>query len=175
MHQDERIARNIANEIDALHLPIPMTAQAAVVMRLTAAVTRALGASAASQALAEFHAALGETFGDGRSSTKLRRELHMEENRELCDELELLADLESRGHIPEAADLVPVAKELADVVYIAYGTAFTLGIDLDAVFAEVHRSNTTKLGPDGRFQLREDGKVLKGEHYQPPDIAAVVS
>ena len=59
-----------------------------------------------------------------------------------------------------------LAHELADVVYVAYGTALVHGIDLDAVLAEVHRSNMTKLGPDGRVARRADGKVLKGEHYE---------
>ncbi|GGR93573.1 hypothetical protein GCM10010269_35790 [Streptomyces humidus] len=67
-----------------------------------------------------------------------------------------------------------LAHELADVVYIAYGTALVHGMDLDAVLAEIHRSNMTKLGPDGQVTRRADGKVLKGEHYLPPDVSAVL-
>ncbi|CAM5367648.1 Putative HAD superfamily Cof-like phosphohydrolase OS=Streptomyces griseomycini OX=66895 GN=FHS37_002447 PE=4 SV=1 [Streptomyces griseomycini] len=67
-----------------------------------------------------------------------------------------------------------LAHELADVVYVAYGTALVHGIDLDAVIAEIHRSNMTKLGPDGRISRRADGKVLKGDHYEAPDVAAVL-
>ncbi|MFD9562052.1 hypothetical protein [Streptomyces sp. NPDC059994] len=67
-----------------------------------------------------------------------------------------------------------LAHELADVVYVAYGTALVHGIDLDAVIAEIHRANMTKLGPDGRPLLRADGKVLKGEHYRAPDVAGVL-
>ncbi|AGP51608.1 hypothetical protein M271_26385 [Streptomyces rapamycinicus NRRL 5491] len=67
-----------------------------------------------------------------------------------------------------------LAHELADVVYVAYGTALVHGIDLDEVIAEIHRANMTKLGPDGRPTLRADGKVLKGPHYQAPDIPAVL-
>ena len=55
-----------------------------------------------------------------------------------------------------------------------YGTAAVHGIDLDAVIAEVHRANMSKLGPDGRPVLRADGKVLKGDCYTPPDVAAVL-
>jgi predicted HAD superfamily Cof-like phosphohydrolase len=67
-----------------------------------------------------------------------------------------------------------LAHELAVVVYVAYGTALVHGIDLDEVIAEIHRSNMTKLGPDGRVARRADGKVLKGEHYRAPDVAAVL-
>src|SRR4051812_14564694 len=43
-----------------------------------------------------------------------------------------------------ARDVVAVADALADELYVLYGVAVSYGIDLDAVFAEVHRSNMTK-------------------------------
>jgi predicted HAD superfamily Cof-like phosphohydrolase len=73
-----------------------------------------------------------------------------------------------------ARDLVEVADALADLVYVAYGSAVTYGIDLDAVLAEVHRSNMSKLDADGRPVLRPDGKVLKSDRYTPPDVAGVL-
>jgi predicted HAD superfamily Cof-like phosphohydrolase len=74
----------------------------------------------------------------------------------------------------EAGDLVGIADALADIVYVAYGSAHVYGIDLDAVLDEVHRSNMTKLGPDGRPIRRADGKVLKGPDYCAPDVQAVL-
>jgi predicted HAD superfamily Cof-like phosphohydrolase len=74
----------------------------------------------------------------------------------------------------QQGDLVGIADALADIVYVVYGTALTYGIDLDAVLAEVHRSNMSKLGRDGKPVLREDGKVLKSDRYVPPDIAAAL-
>jgi len=74
-----------------------------------------------------------------------------------------------------AGDLTGVADALADIVYVAYGTAHVYGIGLDAVLAEVHASNMTKLGADGRPVRRADGKVLKGPDYRPPAVAAVLS
>lgn len=74
----------------------------------------------------------------------------------------------------EAKDVVEVADALADIVYVAYGAALTHGIDLDAVLAEVHRSNMSKLGEDGKPVLREDGKVVKGPNYFRPDVAGVL-
>lgn len=72
-----------------------------------------------------------------------------------------------------AGDLPALAQELADLIYVTYGTAIQFGIDLDAVVAEVHRANMTKLGFDGKPVRRADGKVMKGD-YTPPDVAAVL-
>jgi predicted HAD superfamily Cof-like phosphohydrolase len=74
----------------------------------------------------------------------------------------------------EAGDLTGIADALADVVWVAYGTALTYGIDLDSVLREVHRSNMSKLGADGEPVIRADGKVLKSDRYFPPDIRAVL-
>lgn len=38
-------------------------------------------------------------------------------------------------------------------------------------FDEVHRSNMSKLGSDGKPVYREDGKVLKGPNYSPADLS----
>lgn len=74
----------------------------------------------------------------------------------------------------EKGDLVAIADALADITYVIYGTALTYGIDLDSVLHEVHRSNMSKLGSDGKPLIRDDGKVLKSERYFPPDIASVL-
>ncbi|MER7929870.1 MULTISPECIES: MazG nucleotide pyrophosphohydrolase domain-containing protein [unclassified Streptomyces] len=88
---------------------------------------------------------------------------------------ELLA--EEAAEVAEVAVSGPLdrlAHELADVVYVAYGTALVHGVDLDAVIAEIHRSNMTKIGPAGEISRRADGKVLKGEHYEAPDVSGVL-
>jgi predicted HAD superfamily Cof-like phosphohydrolase len=88
---------------------------------------------------------------------------------------ELLAEEAAEvAEVAVGAPLDRLAHELADVVYVAYGTALVHGIDLDAVIAEIHRSNMTKLGPDGQVARRADGKVLKGDHYRAPDVAQVL-
>jgi predicted HAD superfamily Cof-like phosphohydrolase len=71
-------------------------------------------------------------------------------------------------------DLTGMADSLADLVYVTYGAAVTLGIDLDDVVAEVHASNLSKMGPEGRPRLRQDGKVLKPASYEPPDVDLVL-
>lgn len=70
----------------------------------------------------------------------------------------------------KSGDRAAIARELADLVYLAYGSALAYDIDLDAALTEVHRANMSKLGADGRPILREDGKVLKGPGYTPPDM-----
>lgn len=72
-------------------------------------------------------------------------------------------------------DLVEVADALGDMVYVIFGTALTYGIDLDAVLTEIHRSNMSKLGEDGKPVLRADGKVIKGPHYFRPNLAHVLA
>ena len=73
-----------------------------------------------------------------------------------------------------ARDIVATADALTDIAYVVYGMAAEFGIDLDACFDEVHRSNMSKLGADGRPIHREDGKVVKGPNYTPPDLRKVL-
>lgn len=75
----------------------------------------------------------------------------------------------------ERRDVVDIADALADIVYVAYGSAVTYGIDLDAVIREVHRANMSKLDLNGRPVMREDGKVMKSSRYTPPDIPLVLA
>lgn len=71
-------------------------------------------------------------------------------------------------------DVVEIADALGDMLYIIAGTALEYGIPLEAVFDEIHRSNMSKadglIGP----LTREDGKILKGPHFTPPDIEGVL-
>ena len=61
-------------------------------------------------------------------------------------------------------------KELADLVYVCYQYAENMGWFLDEALNRVHESNMSKLGEDGKPVYREDGKVLKGPNYKPPDL-----
>jgi len=69
-------------------------------------------------------------------------------------------------------DLVEITDALADQLYILLGTmvAHGMGDIIEDVFDEVHRSNMSKLGEDGKPIYREDGKVLKGPNFSPPNI-----
>ncbi|MBP98980.1 hypothetical protein CMK18_23770 [Candidatus Poribacteria bacterium] len=61
-------------------------------------------------------------------------------------------------------------KELADLVYVCYQYAENMGWFLDEALNRVHESNMSKLGEDGKPIYREDGKVLKGPNYKPPNL-----
>jgi len=63
-----------------------------------------------------------------------------------------------------------------DILYFAYGNLLRQGFttsQIDRGFREVHRSNMSKLGADGRPIYREDGKVLKGPNYFKPDLKKI--
>jgi predicted HAD superfamily Cof-like phosphohydrolase len=67
-------------------------------------------------------------------------------------------------------NIVAVADALGDLEYVVNGMALGTGIDLPEVVREIHRSNMTKLGADGKPIYREDGKILKGPGYEPPNL-----
>jgi len=71
-------------------------------------------------------------------------------------------------------DLTEVADALTDLLYVVYGAGHSFGIPLDKCFEEVHNSNMSKLGEDGKPIYREDGKVLKGPNYWQPDLKKVI-
>ena len=96
--------------------------------------------------------------------------------------MELRIDLieEELGELQNAiidADgtLVDVADALSDLLYVVYGAGHSFGIDLDKCFTEVHRSNMSKLGEDGKPIYREDGKVLKGKNFTEPNLKEVLN
>lgn len=73
-------------------------------------------------------------------------------------------------------DLVEIADSLADQLYILLGTMVVHGMQniIQTIFNEVHSSNMSKLGEDGKPIFREDGKVLKGPNFFRPDIRSIV-
>ena len=97
----------------------------------------------------------------------MQRTLIVEEFKEFLDaENQLIM-----GLTRNAADCL---KELADLVYVCYQYAENLGWDLDEALDRVHKSNMSKLGADGNPIRREDGKILKGPNYQPPNLNDIV-
>jgi predicted HAD superfamily Cof-like phosphohydrolase len=69
-------------------------------------------------------------------------------------------------------DLVGIADALGDQLYILCGTIVAHGMQdlIVDVFNEIHNSNMTKLGADGKPVYREDGKIIKGPLYKKPEI-----
>jgi len=73
-------------------------------------------------------------------------------------------------------DLVEVADALGDQLYILCGTILKHGMQhkIEEVFAEIQKSNMSKLDENGQAIYREDGKILKSELYFKPNIKKVL-
>ena len=97
----------------------------------------------------------------------MQRTLIVEEFKEFLDADNQLV----KGFVVNATETL---KELADLVYVCYQYAENLGWDLDKALQRVHNSNMSKLDSDGNPIYREDGKVLKGPNYQPPNLTDLV-
>jgi len=66
-------------------------------------------------------------------------------------------------------------KELADLVYVAFGYANANGWDLMEAFRRVHVNNVNRcLQPDGSIKRREDGKIMKNKDYPKVDLDDLV-
>lgn len=86
----------------------------------------------------------------------------------------ILEELMELNDAIDAHDIVEFADALADILYVTAQQAVTLGFPVEALLREVQRSNMSKLGADGQPIFRDDGKVLKGLSYSPPDIGQVL-
>ena len=82
-------------------------------------------------------------------------------------------EVEELGDGIDRDNMLEIADALTDILYVVYGAGHAFGIDLDACFNEVHRSNMTKLHK-GKPIYREDGKILKGEGYEEPNLEQFV-
>lgn len=130
----------------------------------------------------EFHEAADQpvrdepTLVDGDTS-ELRITLLAEELRELAESLGVRLTYEVQlTDDPGADDPAATLKELCDVQYVLDGAFLSLGFHRykSAALEEVHRSNLSKIHPDGTVKKRADGKVLKPDTYSPADMAAIL-
>lgn len=113
--------------------------------------------------VAEFHRLFGIAIGTVPAvPDEATRSLRMNLIQEEFDELQ-----QALAH----EDVIAIAKELADLLYVVYGTAVSSGIDLEPVFQEVHRSNLSKVGG----HKRGDGKWVKPPTYSPACIQPILA
>lgn len=136
---------------------------------LTAMVEDGILVTNSAALVAQFHTAFGVPVLDAPQIPAADRvALRVRLLREEFDEF--IAAVESR-------DFAAVAHELADLQIVLDGTflEFGLGSLKPHLVNAVHASNMSKLGGDGQPVTRDDGKVMKGPNYQPPDIAALLS
>lgn len=116
----------------------------------------------------EFQKTYGRTVNESPSFLSntlfnLRSELLREENEEYLEAC-------------ENNNLVEIADALGDSLYIILGTIIAHGMQykIEEIFDEIHRSNMSKLGEDGKPIYREDGKILKGKNYSKPDLSGIL-
>lgn len=83
---------------------------------------------------------------------------------------------EEADELKHATTIVDALDAITDILYVLLGTAhaYGLGDKLQAAFNEVHRSNMTKVMPDGKVMRREDGKIIKPDTYEPPNLQKVL-
>lgn len=143
----------------------------------------------------EFHMAFGHPAPDTLTepdlkTIKLRLSLITEELSELFEAVvdkssacgvdssscfkELQASIGSLIQDDITYDVVEAADALADIVYVTNGTAAVMGLPFDKINSEVHSSNMSKLGEDGRPIYDENAKVLKGPNYFKPAIRGIL-
>lgn len=115
----------------------------------------------------EFHEAFGAPVADAPTM--------IEHSRAILRANLIAEELEEYVEAVEGSDLVGVADAIGDLLVVVYGTAVEHGIDMMRIVQEIHRSNMSKLGEDGRPIYREDGKILKGPHYQRPNLGPIVA
>ena len=70
-----------------------------------------------------------------------------------------------------ANDRVEQLDALIDILVVTVGAIHSMGADGIGAWDEVMRTNFAKIDPDtGRVRKRGDGKVLKPQGWQPPDL-----
>ncbi len=90
----------------------------------------------------------------------------------------LAEELDELREALAAGDLVETLDALIDLQYVLDGAFLSFGMHglKEAAFDEVHRSNMSKLGADGKPIVRpEDGKILKGPDYFKPDLVQFIN
>lgn len=96
----------------------------------------------------------------------------LDDDKSLCYKL-MTEELEEYWHSMVKGDIVEVCDALIDMQYVLLGMFRKHGISLETIekmFDEVHASNMSKLGDDGKPILRDDGKILKGKNYFKPNL-----
>lgn len=138
------------------------------------------------QDLKEFHDKFDKAGIQRRNRTltvdllNKRRKLIKEEFLEVIAEIDYICHIVAfpEDYVEERSNILSakkeaLAKELADLLYVVYGTAEELYIPLQEVFNAVHTSNMDKLWPDGQVHYNEYGKIIKPPAYTPPDLSFI--
>jgi predicted HAD superfamily Cof-like phosphohydrolase len=104
----------------------------------------------------KFMQACDQTVGEKNlTQYQLYCNLIKEEFDELCASDNIVDDLDA----------------LIDILVVTIGAIHSLGADGEGAWKEVMRTNFAKIDPvTGKVRKREDGKVLKPDGWQPPNL-----
>ena len=88
------------------------------------------------------------------------------------EESSLWKDLiyEEFKELMNANNLVEVASEAIDLIYVTIGLLNNLGVDGQKIFEAIHAANMRKTP----VTKRADGKILKPEGWQPANIEEII-
>jgi predicted HAD superfamily Cof-like phosphohydrolase len=73
-------------------------------------------------------------------------------------------------------DRVEMLDALTDILVVTIGAIHSMGADGEGAWNEVMRTNFAKIdSATGKVRKRDDGKVLKPEGWQPPELKKYIS
>jgi predicted HAD superfamily Cof-like phosphohydrolase len=122
----------------------------------------------------EFHAKMGLPVAGKDAPATMRYVDFKYRTAFLFEELREFIEAHARGDTAEAADA------LADLIWVACGTAHYMQVPLDAIWAEIRRANMEKRpwqegDPLKPRNAATQGEVVKPRGWRPPDIVGVLS
>lgn len=141
----------------------------------------------------EFYIAFGQQEFLEKEMTvdrmKLREKMFKEEQTEyedaekqndIVEKLDAVCDMyyihigtlleQNRGDVEKVASKIFFLEDERTKKIFKWETKNGFNTILTSAFEEVHRSNMSKLGLDGKPIYREDGKIIKGPDYFPPNL-----
>ena len=78
---------------------------------------------------------------------------------------------EEYNELSTAQDKTEALDALIDILVVTIGAIHSMGADAEGAWKEVMRTNFAKIdSKTGKVRKREDGKVLKPEGWQPPNL-----
>lgn len=141
----------------------------------------------------EFYIAFGQQEFLEKEMTKERMELRerlfyeelkeyndAEKNNDKVEMLDAVCDMyyihigtlleQNKGDVEKVASKIFFLEDERSKKIFKWETQNAFNTILTSAFEEVHKSNMSKLGLNGKPIYREDGKIIKGPDYFPPNL-----
>lgn len=104
------------------------------------------------------------------------RKLALLEQAEIDDRMNfMLEELQELNEAYANKDIVDAADAIADLVYVALGTAYCMGLPFDAIWEAVHEANMTKVSGTTKRGMRYDAIKPIGWQGPEPRILAILN